>query len=399
MAQTLVVDVPHFSLAERERRWARVRDAMRREGIDAIFVPPNTGLWDQYQANVRYLTGIGGNCVQAAAIFPLEGEVTAITSPDVVTDVWLQSQDWVTDIRPTGSGWGYADKSIDRMRELGVQKGRIGITGLSGNTRYPEGITSLGMYNAVREAFPDADIVNANLLMERARFVKSEEELAFIGKANDLVQEAIQVLVREARPGVPENVVYARMIASMVEGGGELPTMILWAAGWPQPQGSQYMPSRRPFNAGDIITIECEARWGAYIAQNTQQFFLGKVPADYLDLFAVQQDAVAACYEMLRPGKTVGDVAAAAAALATDKCKCDLIMHCRGLGDDSPICIHTPRDDLMRDWPIEENATFIVKPIVSTPDDSKRAYWGDMIVTTATGARRLGTQPARIIEI
>ncbi|MCH8199403.1 MAG: hypothetical protein IIA54_04980 [Chloroflexi bacterium] len=64
------LDVPRFSLEERERRWARVRGLMDRDGIDVLVAPPNTGHWDHFQANVRYLTGLGGNCVEAAAVFP-----------------------------------------------------------------------------------------------------------------------------------------------------------------------------------------------------------------------------------------------------------------------------------------------------------------------------------------
>lgn len=398
MQSDLVVDVPRFSLAERDRRWGRVRAAMRREGVDAIFVPPNTGLWDHFQANVRYLTGIGGNCSQAAAVFPLEGAVTTITSPDVDKDFWLARQDWVTDIRNIGFGWGYTERSIERLRELGLENGRIGVTGLSGNTRFPEGITSHGIFERLREAFPHAEIFNANLLMERVRFSKSEEELAFIRKADELVENAIDLLAREALPGVPENVVYSHMLNSMFEAGGEMPTMILWSAGWPQPPSNQYMPSRRKLALGDAISTEAEARWGGYIAQNTQPLFVGKAPEEYKHMFALQQEAIARCYDVLRPGNTVGEVAAAAAAMSRDDYKCSLIMHARGLGDDSPICIHSPRDDLMKNWVLEENATFICKPMIRTSDEKKRLYWGDTVSVSATGAIRLGKRKAQLIE-
>jgi hypothetical protein len=53
----------------------------------------------------------------------------------------------------------------------------------------------------------------------------------------------------------------------------------------------------------------------------------------------------------------------------------------------------------MRDWPIEENATFIVKPVVRTPDEAKRIYWGDTVVITKTGAKRLGTRKPEIMEV
>ncbi len=395
----LVVGVPRFSVAERDRRWRRTRDAMREAGIDVIFVPPNTGLWDHFQANVRYLTGIGGNCAQAAAIFPVEGEVTAVTNPDVDIRFWLARQDWVSDIRMIGTAWGYAGSAIERMRELGLDRARVGITGMEGNTRFPEGITSHGIYLQVREAFPLAEIVNANLLMERVRFVKSEEEIDFLRQADALVEQALQVLAREARPGIPENQVYARMLASMVEGGSEIPTMILWAAGWPQPPSNHYMPSWRKLCAGDMIMTEAEARWAGYVAQNTQPLFLGKAPDDYRAMFDLQQDTMLRCYEMLRPGRTLGEIADMISSRSTDEYHCLVAIHGRGLGDDSPMAVYAPRTPLMRDWPIEENSTFIVKPIVRTPDNGKRIYWGDTVVATTTGARRLGTRKPEIMEL
>jgi Xaa-Pro aminopeptidase len=188
------------------------------------------------------------------------------------------------------------------------------------------------------------------------------------------------------------------MLNSMFEAGGEMPTMILWSAGWPQPPSNQYMPSRRKLALGDAICTEAEARWGGYVAQNTQPLFVGKAPEEYKRMFALQQEAVARCYEVLRPGNTVGDVSDAAAAMSRDDYKCSLIMHARGVGDDSPICIHSPRDDLMKNWVLEENATFICKPMIRTPDESKRLYWGDTVVVTSNGARRLGKRKAQLIE-
>jgi hypothetical protein len=36
-------ELPQLTLAERDRRWGRVRDAMRRERMDLIISPPHTG--------------------------------------------------------------------------------------------------------------------------------------------------------------------------------------------------------------------------------------------------------------------------------------------------------------------------------------------------------------------
>jgi Xaa-Pro aminopeptidase len=393
--------VPRFSVAERDHRWARVRKFMAEADIDALFVPPNTGFFDQFQANLRYLTGLGGNNCQLAAIFPASGEVTAITSPDVDRSIWMERQDWVNDIRMIGSGWGYAQLAIERLKELGLTRARIGLPGLSGNTRYPEGVFSHGMYEVLRTELPDAELVNANPLLERARFVKSAEEIAFMQRAVGLAERALETFAAESRPGVPECVVYGRMLSTMVERGGEIPTMILWSVGWPQPKSNSYMPTSRPMQRGDMIVMELEGRWAGYIGQVTQAAFLGDVPAEYDRMFEIQQQALQRCYELLRPGAIIGDFVDACVPFNSEEFSCQLIMHARGLGDDSPICVYQPRDETMRTWEIEANSTFIIKPVITRRDGSafRRLLWGDTVVATDAGARRLGGRIPQIMRL
>lgn len=393
-----VLGIPKFSLAERERRWANVRALMARDGIDAIFTPPNTGLFDMFQANSRYLSGMGGNHCMVAVMFPSEGDVTAISSPDVDKQIWMQRQDWVTDIRNIASNWGYTGSVVERLKELpGIR--RLGVTGLSGNTRFPEGTTSHGIVQGLRELLPNVEIVNANALMEEARFVKSAEEIEFLRKSVELVERAVSVMEAECRPGVPENVVYAHMISAIIEGGGEIPSMILWSAGWPQPHSNSYLPTCRPLQKGDIVMPEVEARWGGYIGQNTQPLFIGRAPTEYHDMFALQQEALHVCYDMLRPGQRLGAIVQRINGMGNADFDCRILMHGRGLGDDSPLAVYGVRNETMANWMIEENSAFIIKPVVSQKNSHNRIYSGDTVVCTPNGARRLGKRSAGIIEV
>ena len=393
-----LLGIPKFSLAERERRWQKVRTLMVRDDIDVIVAPPHSGMFDTFQANVRYLTGLGGNHSMAAAIFPREGEVTAICSPDVDKQIWLQRQDWVTDIRDIASTWGFTGTVVARLQELGHIR-RLGVTGLSGNTRFPEGITSHGVVERLRAMLPDAELVNANPLMDEARFVKSDEEIEFLRAGLVLAERALDLIASEARPGVPENVVYARLIASIIEGGAEIPSMILWSAGTPQPPSNFYLPTRRPLQRGDVILTELEARWGGYCAQVTQPFWVGKAPAEYHDMFAVQQEAAATCYDMLRPGTTLGEIAERVNRMSDDRFDVRILMHGRGLGDDSPIAVYGVRNETMANWRMEENSAFIVKPVVWNKDRSLKVYWGDTVICKESGGQRLGTRRPAVIEI
>jgi Xaa-Pro aminopeptidase len=393
------VDVPRLSRQERDRRWGHVRRLMERDGLDVILGVPNTHMFDQFQASVRYLTSLGGNCASVGVVFPGEGRVTAIVSPDQSPDYLRAVQDWVTDIRPIAPSWAYAPPLIDRLRELGATRARIGVIGLHGNTRFWEGNVAHGVIRALERELPEAEIVNATPVMEEARFVKGDEEVACLARATLLAEGALEVLEREARPGVPERRVYARMLDYLVEQGSDLPTMILWSAGWPQPSSNHYQPTGRPLQAGDVIHTELEARWAGYVGQRTQPAFVGRAPAEYRTMFELQQEALARCYELLRPGTTVGELARASAAVADGEYTCRILMHGRGLGDDAPIAIYGTRDRTMSDWVVQANSTFMIKPIVMRGERERYIYWGDTVVATPGGARRLGRQPPRIMEI
>jgi len=390
------LEVPHLSLAERDRRWARVRALMARDGLDVIVAPPHTGHHDHFSANARYLTGLGGFSLEVGAVFPREGEVTAITVPDVAPAHWYGRQDWVRDIRSDGREFGNA--IIARLRELPADRMRIGLAGLAHLMRFPDGVVSHTFYEKLRRAFPHAELVDATPLLDEARYVKSEEEIACLQRSVELVERAIDVLVREARPGVPSCVVYARVLASMVEQGSEVPTMIMWNVGPPGWPLLGPMPTQRKLAPGDLISAEIEARWAGYVGQVTQQAFLGPVPPEYAAMFRLQQEALHACWERLRPGTTLGELAALTERVVQGTpYQARLIMHGRGLGDDAPMLIYS--NPAMAGWRVEENAVFIVKPVIMTEGRKRYVVWGDSVVATPNGARRLGSRPPEIIAI
>src|SRR6201986_2113597 len=138
-----------FSIAERDRRWAAVRKLMCEQKIDVIVVPNNTGHSTDFQANCRYLTHVGGGGdADIAAVFPLEGDVTAIANRAKTN--WLSgAQDWTSDVR--NSGRNFVKGVVERLKELGVEHGRIGVTGLGAGTRTPMGTILLGFWTYMKE--------------------------------------------------------------------------------------------------------------------------------------------------------------------------------------------------------------------------------------------------------
>jgi Xaa-Pro aminopeptidase len=358
--------------------------------------PPHTGHHDHFSAYSRYLTGLGGYSFEVGAVFPIDAEPTAIVVPDISAEKWRAQQDWIGDIRTSGRAFG--DGLIARLRELGLTRPRIGLAGLTGVPRFADGIVAYGFYQKLRAAFPDATLSDCTHLLDVARYAKGPEEIEFLRASVAYAEAAIAAMQATARPGVTENVVYAAMLSAMIAHGSEVPAMIMWAAGPPEALFSAGPPTPRRLEKGDFIRVEVEGRHAGYCGQVTQPAVLGRLPPPYRDLWKVQQEAVALCSNLARPGITLGELAAKVEALAANTpYTMRFLLHGRGLGDDAPMYVFSADDETKR-WVLEDNASFIIKPIVAR-EGCSGVYWGDSVIITSAGAQRLGTIAPEFMEL
>lgn len=390
---------PMFSLAERDRRWAAVRKLMREQGIDVIVVPNNTGHSTDFQANVRYLTHVGGGGdADIAAVFPLEGEATALANR--AKSNWLSgAQNWTRDVRNSRRNMGLA--TVERLKELGVERGRIGVTGLGAGTRTPMGTILLGFYRLIRDAFPNAELVDATHILEEVRYQKSQEEIDVLTKSQQIIERAIQSEIRVARAGVRDWDVWAEVMSTLVKNGSELPVHCNWGSG-KNIKDTLTRPTFRKLERGDLIINEIEASWIGYRAQGMQPLFVEVADPVHQEMIKLQREVYNGLLERLRPGVTVGELAALTETLCARAApksghaagaKALLNMHGRGQGDDGPLITPSQRRPEQLAVALRENMAFIFKPYIKTADDQYSCCWGDTVIVTPSGGRRLGTRP------
>ena len=65
-------------------------------------------------------------------------------------------------------------------------------------------------------------------------------------------------------------------------------------------------------------------------------------------------------------------------------------VHGRGAGDNGPIITSDARSPQQLEVALRENMVFIFKPSVRSADGNSVSTWGDTVVITANGGRRLG---------
>ena len=398
--------LPKFSRAERERRWRRVRELMARERLDAIIGFPNQSHWDQFQADIRYLTHIGGHQTEVAVVFPQAEEPTAFVRGGNEIEWWNVAQDWVKDIRPSRRAW--SPPLIARMKELKLANGRIGVSGLSGLLRAPEGTVVVGMLEPVRQAFPNAQFENATEILQDARSIKSTEEIAWMERAAEILDQVVAAILAKAKPGVMENDMVATIWQTIIANGGDYPSMTHWGAGVDVPWACRIAP-HRPLQAGDMINTELEAKYGGYIAQTVQAACLGKIPSDLKQAFDVSVKVFDELVKFMKPGVSYRDVIAFYQKLVREAgfIPKGMLLHGRGIGEDRPQITGEVEGDMYTsatytqhlDLPLVEGNVFVLKPgaMPGSAPDSIRC--GDTVVIEKNGARRLGKRKFTFPEI
>ncbi len=149
-----------------------------------------------------------------------------------------------------------------------------------------------------------------------------------------------------------------------------------------------------------MILTECEAKWGGYVGQVTITHWVGEADDTARAMAALQYEAFLRCCEAMRPG-TISSAAWSTFAPRWWRERlivCKPIVHGRGYGMDGPVLVYEARDDRTKNWPIAENSSFMVKPNLFLPDGSRMVMWGDSVVVTPSGARRLGKRRPPLIN-
>ena len=389
--------IPQLSIQERDRRYRKVREEMARSNIDCLLLPANTGRWEQLQADSRYLTSIGGFATEVFTVFPLEGEVTAYIFNRA--GWWKQEQNWVQDVRDGRNRWG--ENAIERIKELGLGQGTIGIAGLAGLFRAPEGIIPYSSVKAIQDTFPRAKLINATEMMQEIRAVKSAEEVSLLERSAGIIEKVIETMVQTARPGVSEKELYGAMVHAMLSNGGELPTLFFLSAG-PDISNSSFVPTDYVIQNGDRIINEIEAKYAGYAAQAVSPVVIGKANQDYEAMIQISGACFEAILDEMKPGVTFGSLFDTYRATVEQRGKGKYLwnhpmMHARGLGDDGPALLGDKDLERFSKIELQTGMVFILKPQVRAAQGKGRASIGDTVVVTESGARRLGKRELKLI--
>lgn len=390
-----------YSLAERDRRWNAVRANAARDGLDCVMVMKGNRI------DARYLTQI----METGIILPTDGR------PPVVFNERGQKNTWAPEVRRIRGRdrpqWGAIVADI--LTELGMDKGRIGVSGMGPGTvthaRAADGVMNYGSFAEVLRRLPNATFVNATDAVGFARYVKSDEEIECLRRAVAIAESAIEVMVENAKPGVDEAVVYGRVTGRLMELGSEhyCRARTDWTshgfAYKPGPLGTEGTrftdpPIGRRLEKGTYITNEVSTIWGAMVAQEVQPILVAPIPEEWQRAVELQRKVFYGGLERMKPGlKYIEFIDYIQKEIPMPSgFRATVTMHGRGAGDDGPLVTSRSQNEKIRDLTMEKGNAWVWKPAILSDDGKIEFQFGGTVALTEKGGETLFTRQPGLVS-
>jgi Xaa-Pro dipeptidase len=376
--------LPSFSLQERDRRYARVRRLMAERELDCLLVPAaDVG---EPQANSRYLCQIGGVQGGAWVVVPASGDVTAIVASERERRMWAANLIWPNDLR-----WGEFSKLVpERLGELNLSGGRIGVAGLRQQYRTPEGTIPFETWRLITAALPHATFVPANEVLEFARIVKGAEEIAVVQRITDANEAAIARMMELARPGIEEGELWIEMAKVLISHTADYPARLSLGSRNRTANASNSMGLPIALEDGGVLSQEIDARLQGYRAQCNHSILIGNKNGEaYRRAMEVAIECFHGIVEWVKPGKTIGGLIDEFVRITESRGAkgAGVLVHTNGLGADRPRVGPGPAAHDC-DIVIEPGFSFTIKPQIDL--NGMPGQIGEPITVSESGARRLG---------
>ena len=289
----------HFTAEEFQARKEQVLDRMGERKLDAMLLfAPESHYW---------LTGYDtfGYCFFQCLVLKSDGALTLLTrsadlrqarQTSIIEDVRL----WIdgADARPAHQLREMLDDLDLLGSRMGVEYDTQGLTAKNGRA-----------LDDALKTFGNAE--DASDVIPRLRMVKSEAEVAYVRRAGELADDALDAGLALIGAGADEGEILAAMQGAVFAGGGDYPGNPFIIGSGRDALLCRTKSGRRKLDATDQITLEFAGVFRMYHVALMRTVLVGKPGDRHVELHEAAAEALAACEEAMRPGQTFGDVYAA----------------------------------------------------------------------------------------
>jgi Xaa-Pro aminopeptidase len=349
-------------------------------------------------ANVRYFSAywplfeMGGVAIapsgQAALMIGLESENYA-KGRSVIGNIQLMKEYRET-ADPEYPGMA-ASTYADTFRSIGVHHPkRIGLAGYL--------CTNMAMYDGLRNAFPDAEIVKADPIMTRLRSHKSPAEIACLREGLRIGEIALEAMLKAVKPGMTELQLTGVAVDAIYRNGGECEAHTVYSFGGKKTTNAISRATHRVLEKGDIVQINVGGKVDGYSPSVGRPICLGKMTDRQRKLIEFGKEMHYKTYDWVRAGVVAGEVAKQYERYVKQAGMAEFYLYgpCHGLG---MIEVEKPWMESCSDYVLEPNMTFQADTFFCDQEFGLR--WENGLLVTAAGPAEMLNSGAHmeLIEI
>ncbi|OCJ64969.1 Xaa-Pro dipeptidase [Agrobacterium tumefaciens] len=286
----------HFELSEFDARRERLIAKMAEEKLDAILLFA--------QESMYWLTGYDtfGYCFFQTLVVKSDGSMMLLTrSADMRqarnTSTIENILVWVD--RPN------ADPTLDLknlLSDLDLLGAKIGV---EYDTHGMTGRVARLLDNQLASF---CQMIDASYLVSSLRLIKSPAEIAYARKAGRLADEALDAALELIKPGADEAAILSAMQGAVLAGGGDYPANEFIIGSGADALLCRYKAGRRRLDDKDQLTLEWAGVSAHYHAAMMRTVVIGEQDFRQKELYSACLQNLTDIEEVLRPGKTFGDV-------------------------------------------------------------------------------------------
>lgn len=363
-------------------------------GLDVLVANANEADY----SNVRYFSAywplfeMGGVAIspsgKAALMVGLESEEFA-KGRSKIDNIHLMKEyrETADPVYPGAAGSSYNDV----FASIGANNvKRIGLAGYL--------CTNMAMYEGLKAAYPNAEIVNADDLMTSLRSIKSPAELACLREGLRLGEIALDAMLAAVKPGMTELELTGVALQSLYSNGAECEAHTIYSFGGKKTTNAISRATHRKFEKGEIIQINVGGKVDGYSPSIGRPICLGKMTDRHKRLIEFGKEMHYKTYEWVQSGIVAKEIAIKYEEFVAQQGMMEYYLYgpCHGLG---LIEVEKPWMETVSEYVLKPNMTFQADTFFTDKDFGLR--WENGLVVTESGPAEMMSEGSHmeLIEI
>lgn len=378
---------------EFKRRWEKVQAGVKAKGLDLLVAHSDEADF----ANVRYLSDYWPIFESAGVIVPAEGEPALLIGPESETFARDTSRikkiykliEYRESAEPE-----YPNIQVDTFssifKELFGER-KVKKIGLASYQIFP-----LPVYEGIRKAAQDAEIIKSDEIIVDLRIIKSPVELEMLQEAFRISEAALKKTLKQMKPTMTELEVVGIIEEALYAEGAEYEGHPQYVLAGKNSNHAIGRPGYAKLGKGNLIQLNIGARVAGYSSSVGRPVCIGKMPPDMKRLVQAGLDMHFKTMEWMKAGVKANEVVKKFFEYGERIGVSKNILYgpCHGLG---MMEVERPWMESHSDYFLEENMTFQVDTFLYCEEYGLR--WENGVVVKKDGVMPFSDKLNKIIEL